>query len=148
EPHDPFAHLLWGEPVVAREPGVALEIDHARQGEAVVGPAAAVVEEELHLLLRPAGVGAGEVVSAAHEPGVAGAVGLVADDRAAVRAPLVGLDVVVARAEGGLGLPVHFPRPAGAVLSVGACGRAAGAARAAVAVPRAAAPSTPPLMSD
>src|SRR5699024_7615354 len=77
-----------GEPVVRRRPGAALDIDHARQGEAVVGPAAAVVEEELHLLLRPAGVGAGEVVSAAHEPGVAGAEVLVVEGRAAIGAPL------------------------------------------------------------
>src|SRR5699024_4630107 len=120
EPHDPLAHLLLGESVVARDPGVALEVAHARQGGPVVGPAAAVVEEELHLLLRAAGIGAGEVVPAAHEPGVAGADVLVVEGRAAVGAALRGLDVGEAGAESGLGLPVHLPLPAGDVLSVDA----------------------------
>src|SRR5690606_10568612 len=93
EADDPLAHLLLAEPVVAGPPGVGLEVDHARQGDPVGGPAAAVVEEEVDLLLGAAGVGAGEVVAAAYQASVAGADVLLVEGMAGVGAALVGLDV-------------------------------------------------------
>src|SRR5699024_10080137 len=88
EVRDPLPHLLLGQPVVAVQAGVALEVDHAGQGAAVGRPAAAVVQEEVDLLVRSSAVGTGEVVAAAHEARLAGAGVLVVEVRAAVGGPL------------------------------------------------------------
>src|SRR5699024_642067 len=126
EAHDPLAHLLRGEPVVAGQAGVALEVDHAGQGDAVVGPAAAVVEEEVGLFLGTAGIGAGEVIAAAGEAGIAGAEELVVESGAAVGAALRGLDIGEAGAELGLRGPVDLTLPAGDILPVQAGGLSGG----------------------
>ena len=97
----------------------------------------------------PAGVGAGEVVAAADQPGTAGADVLVVEGGAAVRPTLGGLHIGEAGAEIGLGGPVDLSLPAGDVLSIDAGGVGPpvwrGRRRR---CSRAAAPSTPPRSTE
>lgn len=83
---DPGGHGGRGEAVAA-----GLEIEHARQGLAIVGPAAAVGDEVLCLGLAGAGAGLGEVVSAADEFGLGGAGVVGAEDGVGVGGALGGL---------------------------------------------------------
>lgn len=83
---DPGGHGGRGEAVAA-----GLEIEHARQGLAIAGPAAAVGDEVLGLGLAGAGAGLGEVVSAADELGLGGAGVVGAEDGIGVGGALGGL---------------------------------------------------------
>lgn len=70
---DPGHHGRGGEAEAGGLAGNGLEVDHARQGDAVVGPAAAVGEEVIGLGGAGGGVRVGKVVAAADEAGVGGA---------------------------------------------------------------------------
>jgi len=70
---DPGDHGRLAEAVAGRAGRVILDVEHAREGAAVGGPAAAVREEEGGLAAAGAGVGVSEVVAAADEAGVGGA---------------------------------------------------------------------------
>ena len=74
EIRDPGHHGRGREAVAGRARGVVLDVEHARQGDAVAGPAAAVGEEEVGLRGAGARVRVGEVVPAADEAGGRGAV--------------------------------------------------------------------------
>src|SRR5699024_5893465 len=73
-----------------------------------------------------AGIGAGEVIAAAGEAGIAGAEVLVVESGAAVGAALRGLDIGEAGAELGLRGPVDLTLPAGDILPVQAGGLSGG----------------------
>lgn len=70
---DPGHHRRGRQAEAGRAGGVVLDVEHAGEGDAVPGPAAAVGEEVG--CLRGAGGGAGvrEVVAAADEAGIGGA---------------------------------------------------------------------------
>lgn len=70
---DPRDHLRVGQAVAGVARRVVLEVEHAGQGDAVVGPAAAVGEEVLGLVGARGAVRVGEVVAAADEAGRGGA---------------------------------------------------------------------------
>lgn len=70
---DPGDHGGGAETVAGRARGVVFDVEHAGEGPAVGGPAAAVGEEEGCLRGAGAGGGAGEVVAAAEEGGAGGA---------------------------------------------------------------------------
>ena len=71
---DPGDHGGRAEAVARRAVRVVLDVEHAGQGDAVTGPAAAVGEEVVGLRGAAAGVRVGEVVAAADETGGGGAV--------------------------------------------------------------------------
>ena len=73
EVFDPGYHGGMAEAVTGRARGVVFDVEHARQGDAVLGPAAAMGEEVVGLGSAGAGVGVGEMVAAADESGFGGA---------------------------------------------------------------------------
>ncbi len=70
---DPGNHSGGAEAVAGCARGVVFDVEHAGEGPAVGGPAAAVGEEEGRLGGAGAGGRAGEVVAAAEEGGAGGA---------------------------------------------------------------------------
>ena len=70
---DPGDHRGGAQPVAGRSRRVVFDVEHAREGDAVRGPAAAVGEEEVRLGRAGAGVRVCEVVAAADEAGGGGA---------------------------------------------------------------------------
>lgn len=70
---DPGDHGAGAEPVAGRARGVIFDVEHAGEGAAVGGPAAAVGEEEGRLCGAGAAVWVREVVAAAEEAGGGGA---------------------------------------------------------------------------
>ena len=66
-------HRTRAQAIARGAGGVVLNVQHPRQRDAVVGPPAAVGEEEIRLGCAAAGVGVGEVVAAADEAGGGGA---------------------------------------------------------------------------
>lgn len=73
EIRDPAHHRRGAEAVAGRARRVVLDVEHAGQGDAVGGPAAAVGEEEIRLGGAGGGGGACEVVAAPDERGGCGA---------------------------------------------------------------------------
>lgn len=67
---DPSNHARRTQPVAGRARWVVLDIEHARQGDAVIGPAAAVGQEEIRLSCSRTGVRMSKVVTATNETSV------------------------------------------------------------------------------
>lgn len=70
---DPGHHRRGGEAKAGRAGGVVLDVEHAGEGDAVLGPAAAVGDEVGCLGGAGGGVRVREVVATADEAGVGGA---------------------------------------------------------------------------
>lgn len=66
---DPRHHGRSAEPVTGGAIGVVLDVEHAGEGDAVVAPTAAVLEEEVGLRAAGAVVWMREVVAASDEVG-------------------------------------------------------------------------------
>lgn len=88
---DPGDHGGGGEAVASGAVGVVLDVEHAREGLAVAGPAAAVLEEVVGLGGAGGGVGVGEVVAATDEAGGGGAVVVAGEAGVGVGGALGGL---------------------------------------------------------
>src|SRR5690242_2781635 len=69
---DPGHHRRGGEAVAGCSGGVVLHVEHAGEGDTILGPAAAVGKEEVGLCGAARGGGLGEVVTTADEAGVGG----------------------------------------------------------------------------
>lgn len=66
---DPGNHFGLAKPVAGRTVGVVLDVEHARERDAILGPAAAMGEEKCRLCAASARVRVGEMVTASDQTG-------------------------------------------------------------------------------
>lgn len=69
---DPGDHRRCAQPVAGRAGGIVFNVQHSRQGNAIVGPPSPVSQEEIGLGGARAGVGVGKVVATTDEPSIRG----------------------------------------------------------------------------
>ena len=88
---DPSDHGRLAETVTGGAVGVVLDVEHARQRDAVAGPAAAVREEKCRLRASGAFVRVREMVSAADKAGARSSAIMAGEVGVLVRGPFCGL---------------------------------------------------------
>ena len=104
---DPAHHRTSAQPITRRPAGVVLDIEHAREGDAIAGPVPAVLDEVLRLCGARRVIGVGEVVGPADEVRGGGAVVVGGEGGVDVSGGLGGFDDDEARAGGVGALEVH-----------------------------------------